>query len=66
MSKRGFAADVARMEPVRVNGLPGFMLHERDGRVTTLAFDLRGGRIATIYAVLNPEKTAHLVTGTTG
>jgi len=60
VNKRGFAAVPASMEAVRINGLPGFMVQEHDGRRSTIAFDVREGRIAAIYAVLNPDKTAHL------
>jgi len=45
-----------RTKPVRINGLPGFIYAEPDGALQTAAFDLRDGRIAAIYLVLNPDK----------
>ncbi|MFF0310065.1 RNA polymerase sigma-70 factor [Streptosporangium sp. NPDC004379] len=48
-------------EPHEVNGQPGAIFRDRDGRVVnTLAFDILDGRIQTIRAVLNPDKLRHL------
>lgn len=48
-------------EPHEVNGQPGAIFLDRDGRVVnTLAFDILNGRIQTIRAVLNPDKLRHL------
>jgi RNA polymerase sigma-70 factor (ECF subfamily) len=45
---------------VDVNGSPGVILY-RDGAVYgVLSFALRAGRIAGVYAVLNPHKLAHV------
>lgn len=46
-------------DPTRVNGLPGFVLHE-GGRVETLALEVREGRIVALYSVRNPDKLTHL------
>jgi RNA polymerase sigma-70 factor, ECF subfamily len=43
-----------------VNGMPGFVLHEDDGSVDTMAFEHRDGRIVAIYIVRNPEKLQHV------
>lgn len=44
-----------------VNGEPGAVLRDRDGRVVAvLALDVAGGRIRTIRAVINPDKLEHL------
>jgi RNA polymerase sigma-70 factor (ECF subfamily) len=49
------------LEPREVNGQPGAIFRDRDGRiVNTLALDIADGRIQTIRAVLNPDKLAHL------
>ncbi|MBV9795985.1 MAG: RNA polymerase sigma-70 factor [Actinobacteria bacterium] len=44
-----------------VNGQPGAILRDRDGRVLgVLVLDLAGGRVQTIRAVSNPDKLGHL------
>ena len=43
-----------------VNGLAGFVLHEDDGSIETMAFEHRDGRITAIYVVRNPEKLQHV------
>jgi RNA polymerase sigma-70 factor (ECF subfamily) len=47
------------VERVRINGLPGFVLHSSDG-VETIAFEIADGFIARIYAIRNPDKLGHL------
>ncbi|MUL41954.1 RNA polymerase sigma-70 factor [Streptomonospora sp. PA3] len=48
-------------EPQEVNGQPGAILRDRDGRVLhTLALDVLDGRIQAVHVVLNPDKLAHL------
>jgi RNA polymerase sigma-70 factor, ECF subfamily len=49
------------VEPREVNGQPGAIFHDRDGKVlNTLALDMLDGRIQTIRAVINPDKLRHL------
>jgi RNA polymerase sigma-70 factor (ECF subfamily) len=56
-----FARVDVRVEPCEVNGQPGAVLRDRDGRVGgTLTLDVLGGRIQTIRSVVNPDKLAHL------
>lgn len=44
-----------------VNGEPGALFRDRDGRVLhTMALEIRDGRIRTIRSVINPDKLAHL------
>ena len=51
----------ARVEPRGVNGQPGAILRDRDGKVVgTLALDVLGGRIQTIRSVVNPDKLGHV------
>ena len=51
----------ARVEPRVVNGQPGAILRDRDGKVaSTLTIDVLGGRIQTIRSVVNPDKLGHL------
>jgi RNA polymerase sigma-70 factor (ECF subfamily) len=57
---RGGMPSVEQFEVVRVNGLPGLLLHLSDGP-ETMAFEPDAdGRIAAIYAVRNPEKLGHV------
>ncbi|MFE9748644.1 RNA polymerase sigma-70 factor [Saccharothrix saharensis] len=49
------------VRPCQVNGEPGAVLRDRDGRVVgTWALDIRDGRIATIRTVINPDKLGHV------
>ncbi|MGW6984004.1 RNA polymerase sigma-70 factor [Streptomyces sp. NPDC054932] len=48
-------------EPHEVNGGPGAVFRDADGRVShVLAFEVRDGRIETIRSVVNPDKLGHL------
>ncbi|MFJ3665298.1 RNA polymerase sigma-70 factor [Streptomyces sp. NPDC090106] len=48
-------------EAHEVNGQPGAVFRDRDGRVLlTLALDVLDGRIQTLRFVLNPDKLAHV------
>jgi RNA polymerase sigma-70 factor (ECF subfamily) len=49
------------VEPHRLNGEPGALLLDRDGRVLcALVLETLGGRIQTIRSVVNPDKLGHL------
>ncbi len=49
------------VEPHQVNGQPGAIFRDRNGKVlNTLALDIFGGQIQTIRTVLNPDKLGHL------
>ncbi|MGW4895124.1 RNA polymerase sigma-70 factor [Kitasatospora sp. NPDC004240] len=49
------------VEPHEVNGQPGGIVRDRDGKVLqTLVLDILDGRIRTIRGVINPDKLAHL------
>jgi len=51
----------ASVQPREVNGQPGAILRDREGRVAgTLTLDVLGGRIQTIRAVVNPDKLGHV------
>ncbi|HSK54814.1 MAG TPA: RNA polymerase sigma-70 factor [Jiangellales bacterium] len=51
----------ARVEPRELNGQPGAILRDRDGKVvTTLTLDVLSGRIQTIRSVANPDKLGHV------
>jgi len=49
------------IEPHQVNGQPGAIFRDRDGKVlNTLALDVLGGQIQTIRSVSNPDKLGHV------
>jgi RNA polymerase sigma-70 factor, ECF subfamily len=50
-----------RLEPHEVNGQPGAIFRDRDGKVlNTIALDVLDGRIQTIRSVSNPDKLRHV------
>ena len=58
---RRFAGSGLQVEPHEVNGQPGAIFRDRDGRViNVLALDVLDGRIQTIRSVINPDKLRHL------
>jgi len=66
MELLGGLARAPRRRPSRlvryasINGLPGFVTREADGLLQTTAFDIRGGQIAAVYVMRNPEKLTHV------
>jgi RNA polymerase sigma-70 factor (ECF subfamily) len=49
------------VKPREVNGQPGAILCDRDGKVAgTVTLDVLGGRIQTIRSVVNPDKLRHV------
>ncbi|WP_214416189.1 RNA polymerase sigma-70 factor [Sphaerisporangium fuscum] len=49
------------VEPNELNGQPGAIVRDRDGKVLhTLALDVLDGRIQAIRLVINPDKLGHL------
>jgi RNA polymerase sigma-70 factor (ECF subfamily) len=51
----------ATVDPREMNGQPGAILRDRDGKVvSTFTLDVLGGRIQTIRSVVNPDKLGHL------
>lgn len=49
------------VEPHQVNGQPGAIFRDRDGKVlNTWTLDVLDGRIQTIRAVINPDKLGHV------
>ncbi|MFE4368058.1 RNA polymerase sigma-70 factor [Streptomyces sp. NPDC056835] len=48
-------------EPHEINGQPGAIFRDRDGKVLhILALDVLGGQIQTIRTVINPDKLGHI------
>jgi len=58
-AKNPGAFSARRIEPVTLNGLPGFLFHTAEG-TETAAFDIADGAVVAIYAVRNPDKVRHL------
>ncbi|MEE1770232.1 RNA polymerase sigma-70 factor [Streptomyces sp. JV185] len=55
-----FRIDVT-CEPHEVNGQPGAVFRDRDGRVlNTMVLEVLDGRIQTVRGVINPDKLGHL------
>ncbi|MBI5104973.1 MAG: RNA polymerase sigma-70 factor [Solirubrobacterales bacterium] len=51
----------ARIEVREVNGQPGVVVRDRDGRVINVfAVDVAGGRVHAVRSVINPDKLRHL------
>ena len=48
------------VRPTKINGQPGFIAYVSGRPLSALIFDIRGGRIRTIYAVGNPDKLRSL------
>jgi RNA polymerase sigma-70 factor (ECF subfamily) len=50
-----------RLEPREVNGQPGALGFDADGRITNVfVLDVAGGAVQTIRSVINPDKLHHL------
>jgi RNA polymerase sigma-70 factor (ECF subfamily) len=49
------------LEPLEINGQPGAVFRDPDGRVVSvLALEVAGGRIAAVRSIVNPDKLQHL------
>lgn len=55
--KRGYKPVLLRF--ATIDGLPGYVSMDR-GVLQTTALEIRGGRIAAVYIVRNPEKLQHI------
>ena len=53
----------ADIRPAWIDGLPGYISYNPDGRLQTTALDLVEGRIRAIYIVRNPDKLTHVTAG---
>lgn len=56
-AKYGLAKDI---RPTPINGQPGFVKSDATGLTDAVAFEIRDGRIVTIFMVRNPEKLRHI------
>ena len=60
LSRKSGARLPARWRFAMLNGLPAILSLEPEGLVQATALEIRDGRIARVYVIRNPEKTAHL------
>jgi len=52
------------LENTEVNGQPGALIRDADGRVlTVMALDISDGRITAVRSIVNPDKLQHLSNG---
>jgi len=63
---RKFAEPIADLRTTPINGMPGLVITSASGDAQTVAFEVVGGEVTAIYAVRNPDKLAHLGTGSAG
>ena len=50
-----------RLQPAWINGQPGAVTYDADGRVVNVfALDVAGGQVQVIHSVVNPDKLGHL------
>ena len=56
--KAGGALSAYRVDPVTLNGLPGFVFHTAEGP-ETMALEIADGRVVALYLVRNPDKVRH-------
>jgi len=60
-AKAGLRIAGATLEPVEVNGQPGFVGRAGDGGIiNVMVLSIADGRIQAINSIVNPEKLAHL------
>ena len=60
LTRRGAAAGI-RVRPAEVNGHPGLLAIDPDGRLLgVLALDIADGRVQTVRSIVNPDKLRHL------
>ncbi|MCR6737115.1 MAG: sigma-70 family RNA polymerase sigma factor [Afipia sp.] len=57
------AADL--FQPMRIDGLPGYVSYERDNVFQTTAFAIEDGKITEIYITRNPDKLRHVAAALT-
>jgi RNA polymerase sigma-70 factor (ECF subfamily) len=48
------------IQPMWIDGLPGYVSRERDDVLQTTAFEIEDGQITAIYITRNPDKLGHI------
>ena len=57
----GYRSIDARLQPVQINGQPGLLAFDSEGRlINVLAFDVNGDALQNVRSVINPDKLGHL------
>jgi RNA polymerase sigma-70 factor (ECF subfamily) len=56
LSRKFGGAPAELIRPIWIDGLPGYLMRERDGVLQTTALAIEDGRIVEIYITRNPEK----------
>jgi RNA polymerase sigma-70 factor (TIGR02957 family) len=57
----GYRSIEARMQPVQINGQPGVLAFDNEGRlINVFAFDIVGDVLQTVRSMINPDKLGHL------
>jgi RNA polymerase sigma-70 factor (TIGR02957 family) len=60
-ARYGFRRVGGTLRRVEINGQPGALLLDADGRLASaMALDIADGRIQAVHSVVNPDKLAHL------
>lgn len=59
---RKFRDKPVMLAQVEIDGLPGYITHDRGGVLQTTALEIRDGKVAAIYMMRNPDKLRHVVT----
>jgi RNA polymerase sigma-70 factor, ECF subfamily len=58
---RRAAATGIHVRPVEINGHPGLLATDPDGRLLgVFALDIADGRVQTVRSIINPDKLRHL------
>jgi len=59
--RQGARVAGAALRPVEVNGQPGALLLDPEGRlIGVMALDIAGGQVQGVASIVNPDKLAHL------
>ena len=59
-AREGFAAG-ARVHLAEVNGQPGALVLDGDGKVAgVMALDIAGGQVHAVRSIVNPDKLRHV------
>jgi RNA polymerase sigma-70 factor (TIGR02957 family) len=60
-ARQGIERAGATIRPAQVNGQPGAVSFDREGRViSVMALDVAGGRVQAVRSIVNPDKLRHL------
>jgi RNA polymerase sigma-70 factor (ECF subfamily) len=60
LARRGRAVGMG-FQPAEINGHPGAIAYDRDGRlVSVLSLDITDDRVQTVRSIVNPDKLRHL------